>query len=157
MSLPSRPGIQVPSEDIPAAITRSIGTDIKILDAYKSRDFMMVLESEESVASLEVDKQVMDQINLDPGGVIFTAKTADGKSADFVSRYFTPQCDLFEDPVTGSAHCTLVPYWAGKLNKDKLTAKQVSKRVGHLHCENQTSKVLVTGQAITYLEGHVYV
>ena len=70
-----------------------------------------------------MDRQLFDQINLDPGGVIVTAI---GDNCDFISRFFTPQASILEDPVTGSAHCSLIPFWAKRLNKKELYAQQVS-------------------------------
>jgi predicted PhzF superfamily epimerase YddE/YHI9 len=84
--------------------------------------------------------------------VIVTAK---GDEADFVSRFFAPKAGIAEDPVTGSAHCELVPYWAPRLGKSRLTAHQVSARGGELWCENRGARVVIAGRAIKYLEGIV--
>ena len=81
--------------------------------------------------------------------------TAPGDEVDFVSRFFGPQVGVDEDPVTGSAHCALVPLWAEKLGKTELTAKQVSKRGGDLHCELKGDRVLLRGQAVTFLRGQI--
>jgi predicted PhzF superfamily epimerase YddE/YHI9 len=89
---------------------------------------------------------------LDPGGIIVTAK---GDQVDFVSRFFTPGASVFEDPVTGSAHCTLTPYWANELNKNKLKALQISERRGNLDCELKGDRVIISGQAVKYLEGKI--
>ena len=100
---------------------------------------MLIYNTEQEVANIKLNRQMFDQINLDPGGVIVTAK---GDNCDFVSRFFTPQASILEDPVTGSAHCSLVPYWAAKLNKSKLHALQLSERVGKLFCEDKGDRVL---------------
>ena len=76
---------------------------------------------------------ILNQINLDPGGIVVTAK---GDEVDFVSRFFTPQASIFEDPVTGSAHCSLIPYWSQKLEKKSMYALQLSPRVGQLQCRD---------------------
>lgn len=79
--------------------------------------------------------------------------TAPGDTVDFVSRYFAPKIGVPEDPVTGSAHCVLTPYWAKRLGKDSLEARQISKRGGALSCRLRGDRVLLTGQAVKYLEG----
>ena len=97
-----------------------------------------------------INRQVFDQINLDPGGVIITAK---GEQSDFVSRFFTPQASILEDPATGSAHCSLIPYWSEQLGKNELSSIQLSKRVGEFFCVDNGDKVLISGNAITYSVG----
>jgi predicted PhzF superfamily epimerase YddE/YHI9 len=83
--------------------------------------------------------------------------TAPGMQFDFVSRFFAPAVGIDEDPVTGSAHCNLIPYWASRLGKDKLHAFQVSARTGELWCESKGDRVLMSGKAVTYLKGEVYI
>ena len=121
---------------------------------FKARDYLLVFEDEETIRALDPDQRQMDQINLDPGGVIVTAP---GTKADFVSRFFTPQASIFEDPVTGSAHCSLIPYWSEKLGKDSMRALQLSPREGQLFCTNAGDRVLIGGQAITYMTGEITV
>lgn len=123
-------------------------------DILKARDYLLVFKNEETVRSLQPDPTIMNQINLDPGGIIVTAK---GKQVDFVSRFFTPQASIFEDPVTGSAHCSLIPYWSQQLGKDEMVALQVSPRGGRLLCKNLGDRVLIGGEAVTYLEGKITV
>ncbi len=117
---------------------------------FKARDYLLVYEDEDTVRQMAPNQAVLDQINLNPGGIIITAP---GHEVDFVSRFFTPQATIFEDPVTGSAHCTLIPYWSERLGKAELTARQVSLRGGRLLCRQQGERVLISGQAVTYLEG----
>lgn len=124
------------------------------IETLKSRDYMLVFENEEMIRNLEPNQRILDQINLDPGGVIVTAK---GEEVDFVSRFFTPQASIFEDPVTGSAHCSLIPYWSEKLGKDSMVALQLSLRGGKLFCKNVGERVLISGEAVTYLEGHIII
>ena len=81
--------------------------------------------------------------------------SAKGEDCDFVSRFFTPQATILEDPVTGSAHCTLAPYWSNKLNKTNLYAKQLSQRGGELWCNIKDNRVLIKGEAICYLKGEI--
>jgi PhzF family phenazine biosynthesis protein len=120
----------------------------------KSRDYMLVFENEEIIRNLRPNQNIINRINLDPGGVIVTSP---GKDVDFVSRYFTPQASIFEDPVTGSAHCSLIPYWGEKLGKESMLALQLSPRVGKLFCKNLGERVLISGEAVTYLEGYIII
>jgi PhzF family phenazine biosynthesis protein len=124
----------------------------KPVEVLKSRDYVLVFENEEIIRHLEPNQSIINQINLDPGGV---SVTAPGKEVDFVSRFFTPQASIFEDPVTGSAHCSLIPYWSERLGKESMSALQLSSRVGKLFCKNAGERVLISGEAITYLEGHI--
>lgn len=117
-----------------------------------SRDFVLVYSSEQDVRDIQINRQIVDQINLDPGGIIITAP---GDHCDFVLRYFTPQASIFEDPVTGSAHCSLIPYWSKRLNKKTMMAMQLSDRVGKLFCEDKGERVLIAGNAKTYLVGSI--
>ena len=131
-----------------------------ILDAFhhrprevlKSRDYVLVFEDEEVIRNLEPNQSILDQINLNPGGVIVTAP---GKEVDFVSRFFTPQASIFKDPVTGSAHCSLIPYWSERLGKDQMIALQLSSRGGKLFCRNAGERVFISGEAVTYMEGYI--
>ncbi|WLQ17452.1 PhzF family phenazine biosynthesis protein [Hahella aquimaris] len=120
------------------------------LEILRARDIVLVYADEEAIRALQPDRMLMDRINLDPGGVVVTAP---GKEVDFVSRFFTPQAHIFEDPVTGSAHCSLAPYWAARLGKTSLTAAQLSQRGGRMDCEVSGDRVLISGSAVTYLRG----
>jgi phenazine biosynthesis protein PhzF family len=133
--------------ELPGDIRRSLNIDP--IEIYKARDYMLVFASQRDIETIIVDRFWFDKINLDPGGVVVTAP---GNDCDFVSRFFTPQATILEDPVTGSAHCTLVPYWAKRLGKKKLFAKQLSSRGGQLHCTLDGERVLLEGEAITYAE-----
>jgi predicted PhzF superfamily epimerase YddE/YHI9 len=127
---------------------------LKPSEVYKARDYMLVYDSREEVENVVVDRTIFDEINLDPGGVIITAP---GNDSDFVSRFFTPQSTILEDPVTGSAHCTLAPYWAERLGKKLLLARQLSKRGGELYCHVLHESVLLKGSAVTYLKGELFI
>ena len=96
---------------------------------------------------LKINTRYFNKINLDPGGVVVTAK---GTSSDFVSRYFTPQSTILEDPATGSSHCSLIPFWSKRLNKTHLTSVQLSKRIGEFECINHSKRVTVIGSAVNY-------
>ncbi|MDJ0646305.1 MAG: PhzF family phenazine biosynthesis protein, partial [Flavobacteriaceae bacterium] len=124
MDFPSRPATKT---YLPEIIRDSL--NIQPIEVYRDRDYLLVYEHEKEIRSLRPNQAILTRINLDPGGIIVTAK---GNNVDFVSRFFTPQAPIFEDPVTGSAHCTLTPYWAKRLNKLELHALQVSERVGEL-------------------------
>jgi PhzF family phenazine biosynthesis protein len=136
--------------DIPQIIFDAM--QVKPVEVLKSRDYMLVYETEEIIRRIEPNQSILNQINLDPGGVVITAK---GDEVDFVSRYFTPQASIFEDPVTGSAHCSLIPYWSERLGKETLLALQLSPRGGKLICKNLGERVLISGEAVTYLEGSI--
>lgn len=122
-------------------------------EIYKARDYVLVYQNEQEILDLQINRAQLDQINLDPGGVVVTAK---GDHCDFVSRFFTPQATILEDPVTGSAHCSLVPFWAERLQNNELNAKQLSKRGGFLKCSLIGDKVLLLGQARTYAIGTLW-
>jgi PhzF family phenazine biosynthesis protein len=140
----------------PAAAPKVILDAIPIepLEVLKARDFLLVFEHETEISQMRPRRDLMDQINLDPGGVIVTAP---GEEVDFVSRFFTPQATIFEDPVTGSAHCSLIPYWSERLRKEEMVALQLSARGGKLYCRNAGQRVLISGKAVTYLEGEIWV
>ena len=147
LDFPSRPGV---ATDAPAGLIEAIGREPK--EIYKSRDYMLVYESEADV--LAIDPDFNSLIKIGAHAVIVTAA---GDSSDFVSRFFAPEVGVPEDPVTGSAHCTLIPYWAGKLGKNELYARQVSSRGGELFCELLGDRVTIAGDAVLYMKGEIYV
>ena len=120
----------------------------KPLEALRSEDYFIVFPSEQDVRGLYPDMGLLAKV--DSRGVIVTAK---GEKADFVSRFFAPKYGVNEDPVTGSAHCALIPYWSGKLGKKDLIAHQVSKRGGELFCTDRGDRVVISGRAVPYMEG----
>ena len=125
--------------------------NFKSIEAYKGRDdFLAILDSEDLIKNLEINFEMLKQI--DSRGLIVSAK---GTKYDFVSRCFFPDAGVNEDPVTGSAHTTLTPYWSKKLNKNKLHAFQLSKRGGFLFCEEKGERVIIGGKAVQYLEGKI--
>ena len=148
LDLPSRMPIV---SELPEIIKKSLNIQPK--EVYKSRDYLLVYDTEKEIKNIKVNRQIFDQINLDPGGVIVTAK---GENCDFVSRFFTPQASILEDPVTGSAHCSLVPFWSLKLGRKELNALQISDRVGKLQCQNKKSRVIISGKAKTYSIGNLW-
>ncbi len=143
MDLPSRP--PAPAE-VPPALIEALGAHAR--QWLKSRDWLAVFDAEDDVRALR------------PGFAALAAfdkviVTAPGKDADFVSRFFAPSAGVDEDPVTGSAHCTLTPYWAKRLGRARLRARQVSARGGELVCEERGDRVGVAGRAARYLEGTI--
>ena len=125
----------------------------KIKETYLSRDLLLLLENEEQVKNLMVNFDLLKTITI-CHGFIATALSSN-KEYNFVSRYFAPNVGINEDHVTGSSHTTLIPFWAERLGKNKLIAKQLSKRGGTLYCENNGDRVKIAGKAKLYLEGNI--
>lgn len=120
-------------------------------EAFRGKtDLMLVFETENDIVTCKPD--LLQIATLGGRGVIVTAP---GTSSDFVSRFFAPQAGINEDPVTGSAHTTLTPYWAGLLGRTELTAMQLSARKGFLKCKHLGDRVEISGQAVAYLEGTI--
>jgi PhzF family phenazine biosynthesis protein len=136
---------------VPEKLLASIGTTA-VVEVLRSRDYFVVLPNEEAVRNAEPDYTVMKE--LDTIGVIVTAK---GHEADVVSRCFYPGAGIPEDPVTGSAHCNIVPYWSEKLGKTKLFCQQLSPRGGDLQCELAGDRVLMSGKCVLFLQGEITV
>lgn len=113
-------------------------------------DYMLIYETQEEIEAMQPNFHLLNE--LDCRGVIITAK---GNDVDFVSRFFAPQCGIPEDPVTGSAHTTLTPYWSEKLNKKVMTAKQLSERGGDIQCEYHGDRVKISGNGVCYLVGEI--
>jgi len=135
--------------DVPPELARALGcTPTEVLAA---RDYLVVLEDEAAVRSLDPDMTELSR--LDRSAVIVTAP---GRTCDFVSRFFAPAKGVPEDPVTGSSHCTLIPFWAERLGKTRLLARQVSARGGELQCELRGDRVGMAGRAVLYLEGFIH-
>lgn len=130
----------------PAELKQALGTIIK--SCWIAEDILVEVESEADVAALTPDFAKF--IGLPGRGVILTAM---GNDVDFVSRWFGPKVGVLEDPVTGSAHTLLTPFWSGRLGKTTLTAKQISKRGGELTCQLTEDRVLLSGQAVKAVEG----
>ena len=122
-----------------------------VIGAYQSRDCVLLVESERAVQAIIPNMELLGQIP-DSFAVIVTAK---GSSVDFVSRFFAPNAGIPEDPVTGSSHSTLIPFWAERLQKKQMIAKQLSKRGGTLYCEDCGERVKISGKAVLYLSGEI--
>ena len=134
--------------ETPQELIQGLGkTPIK---TFASADYLTIFSSEEEVLQLTPNFTQLQK--LDRRGVIASAP---GKDVDFVSRFFAPNAGINEDPVTGSAHCLLTPYWANRLDRTHLTAKQLSARGGYLLCTQQGERVLISGRATLYLQGEI--
>lgn len=147
MDFPARIPIQT---DISYIVEQAFG--IPPLEVWKSEDLMVLFESESDIRNLQPSIDKLSKIK-DYFAVIATAK---GDSVDFVSRFFAPNAGIPEDPVTGRAHCTLVPFWSKRLNKSRLHAKQLSERTGELFCENMGERVIMSGYAVLFFKGEIY-
>ncbi|MDQ8193255.1 PhzF family phenazine biosynthesis protein [Coraliomargarita sp. SDUM461004] len=137
----------VPCEP-PAALIEGLGKVPS--QCFKGMDYMAVYKDEATIRSLSPDFTKLRELNL--RGVIVTAP---GKSSDFVSRFFAPNFGINEDPVTGSAHCAMTPYWADRLGKSDMMATQLSRRTGQLRCRLSKDRVLIAGKTIAYLKGDI--
>jgi PhzF family phenazine biosynthesis protein len=147
MDFPSRKPV---AAELPKIIQQALNIQPKLV--LKSRDYVLVYDTVQEIKDLVIDRQLFDLINLDPGGVVVTAK---GEDCDFVSRFFTPQATLLEDPVTGSSHCSLIPFWSEMLQKKEMRAMQLSQRTGELFCTDKGQRVIVAGYAKTYSIGSI--
>lgn len=145
--------------DFPTDVYEAVETPEALLQAfgkapqetYKGKtDYLLIFETEDEVAGFNPDTNLVNSVEA--RGVIVSAP---GRDVDFVSRFFCPQVGIVEDPVTGSAHTTLTPYWSKRLNKQVMSAKQLSKRQGNLTCEYLGDRVKITGKAVTYLTGEI--
>lgn len=147
LDFPSRP--PAPCEQpCPGLVAALGGNPAEVLAA---RDYFVVYSSEEELRSLKPDMQAL--MTIDRFAVIATAP---GREADFVSRFFAPAKGVPEDPVTGSSHCSLIPYWSHRLGKKKLHAYQVSPRGGELWCEDRGERVTISGKAVRFFEGTIF-
>lgn len=147
LNFPQLPAQPVFSSDL---LTKALGMQAQQVLASQ-RDLMAVLDSEQAVRELKPDLRTIAQI--DQTAVMVTAK---GENCDFVSRFFAPRAGIPEDPVTGSSFCTLAPYWADRLNKSELHARQLSLRGGEIWCEPADDRVKIAGHAMIYLQGTIH-
>jgi|SRR5688572_4414209 len=127
--------------------------NLKPISAFKGKsDYLLLFSNEEAILNIQPNFNEIEK--LDSRGVIISAK---GNHVDFVSRFFGPQVGIKEDPVTGSAHTTLTPYWAKQLGKTELSAIQLSARKGHLQCKYLNDRVEISGRARLYLKGEIFI
>jgi PhzF family phenazine biosynthesis protein len=147
LDFPARPAAACP---VPSGLEEALGHPFSEVQAV-DRDYLVVYPSESIVRHLTPDTSLLEK--LDKSVIV----TAPGEKADFVSRYFAPLLGIPEDPVTGSAHCTLIPYWSKKLGKKEMKANQVSARGGTLYCRDEGDRMKIGGQAVTYLQGRIII
>ncbi len=146
MNFPARMPVEC---TVPEALLKGLSSQpAKVL---RSRDYFLVYRTQEEIENLAVDFNFLNTVET--LGFIMTAP---GKDADFVSRFFVPNSVIGEDPVTGSAHATLIPYWAKELNKTDMKAIQLSKRTGHLWCSSLGDRVTIAGKAVLYMKGEYF-
>lgn len=146
MDFPARPA--EPCE-VPGALLAGLG--LETATVLRARDYLVVLESEAAVRAIKPDFAKL--MEVETFGIIVTAP---GDGTDFVSRFFAPRMGVPEDPVTGSSHCTLIPYWAKRLGRQHMKAHQVSARGGEIFCGHYDARVSIAGHAALYLEGTIY-
>jgi PhzF family phenazine biosynthesis protein len=147
MNFPSRK--PVPAQTSPL-LSQALGAEP--IEVLKARDLMAVFKDESTIRGMSPNFEKLEQIP-DTFAIIVTAP---GEKSDFVSRFFAPKAGIPEDPVTGSAHCTLIPYWSGKLRKEQLHAHQLSRRGGELFCEHLNDRVRISGHAVLYAAGELH-
>ncbi len=145
MDFPAQPLIPC---NVPDEIVKALGK--APIECLRSEDYIAVFETASDVLSIKPDIGYLKKLDL--RGVVITARS---RQYDFVSRFFAPKQGIDEDPVTGSTHTQLIPYWAQKLGKAKMRVKQVSKRGGELVCELHEDRVLISGKAVKFLEGKI--
>jgi len=144
LDFPSRPAAKC---EAPPLLAESLGA--QPVEVFKNRDYLAVFERQEQIAALSPNLAELAKLE----GVQGVCVTAPGSDCDFVSRYFAPSVGVPEDSVTGSTHCGLIPYWAKRLGKAKMRARQLSPRGGDVFCEDRGERVGIGGTAITYVQG----
>ena len=144
------PAYELSPVEVTDAMTKALG--VRPLEAYKARDLLCVLENEESVQKLLPDPEKLMQLD----GLLLHV-TAQGSETDCVSRSFAPKLSVNEDPVCGSGHCHIIPYWADRLGKNDLVAYQASKRGGTLYCRREGGKIYMAGKAALYSVDELFI
>ena len=145
MDFPARPPIKTGGVE---EMVDALG--VKPVQFLAARDAFVVLSSESELRALSPD-----MVKLTALSYLGTIATAPGDEVDFVSRFFAPRYGILEDPVTGSAHCELIPYWAERLGRTKMLARQISKRGGTIYCEYMGERVKIGGRALTFMRGEI--
>lgn len=135
--------------EYPADLLKALRVE-EVVGVYRNRDIVVEMQDEKAVANCKPDFSLLKSLGEK---VIITAPGTNG--IDFVSRFFAPSAGIDEDPVTGSAHSQLIPFWAEKLNKKKMMARQISKRVGDLECKWWGDRVTMSGQCVFYMKGEI--
>lgn len=148
LDFPSRPPVEI---SIDPRIETCLGVPVR--GCFQSRDLIVLVDGAAQVRNMKPDFQLMAEI-IPEFGIV---PTAPGVDCDFVSRYFDPHDAIIEDPVTGSAHCTLIPFWKNRLQKTEFVARQLSDRGGTLYCRDEGARVKISGGASLYLQGELKV
>lgn len=148
MDFPAQPAKEVSP---PPGLLKAMGTEASFV-GFNGADYLLLLESEKTIADLNPDYVQLAKVPC--RGVMVTSVSASSQY-DFVSRFFAPQAGINEDPVTGSAHCCLAPFWAGRLQKKEMTAFQASSRGGVVKVRVREERVLLSGQAVTVFKGEL--
>ncbi|SNT63021.1 phenazine biosynthesis protein PhzF family [Streptosporangium subroseum] len=150
--------------DFPVKVLREVSPPSGLIEALGVKplwtgknvwDYLVEVESEEAVRAVSPDFRALEAV--DARGIIVTARASQSSDADYVSRFFAPRVGVPEDPVTGSAHCALAPYWSGKLGSDALVGAQLSERGGVVHTTMRGDRVELAGHAVTVLSGELHV
>ncbi len=147
MDFPAKPPGKCP---IPDGLIEGLG--VRPIEVLSSDDYIAIFETEEDILSISPDFIKLKELAL--RGI---AVTAPGSRSDFVSRFFAPKYGINEDPVTGSAHCELAPYWSKRLKKNRIHARQLSKRGGEIYCEVKGDRVLLSGRAVKFMESEIII
>jgi len=147
LDFPAQHGVEC---EVPKAMLEALGASPR--ECYRAMDYMAIFDSEDEITAMAPDFHRLKSLGL--RGVIIASP---GITSDFVSRFFAPNFGVDEDPVTGSAHCMLAPYWAGRLGKRDMSARQLSKRTGRLRCRVEGDRVLISGRAVAYLTGTIQI
>lgn len=147
MDFPSRKPVRIDCIDLLGKALGSIPREV-----YKSRDLLALFDTETQIREMKPHFELLNQVE-EGLGVIVTAR---GDRVDFVSRFFAPKAGILEDPVTGSSHCTLIPFWSERLQKRALCAHQLSSRFGELFCEDRGERVRIGGHAVLFSRGEFF-
>ena len=147
MDFPARPPVETVA---PQFLTEALGVEARYV--LESRDLLVVFENEDIIQNMSPDFDTIKKIKSHFAIIV----TAPGNNSDFVSRFFTPNAGINEDPVTGSAHCTLIPYWAKRLGKNTMHAYQLSSRKGELFCEYSGERVKISGYSTLFAKGEIH-
>jgi predicted PhzF superfamily epimerase YddE/YHI9 len=147
MDFPSNEGKEIPAPDY---LIDGLGAEP--LEILQSRDLLVIFNNQQEVEKIKPNFSILEKVET--FGIIISSQ---GEQCDFVSRFFAPRAGINEDPVTGSAHTTLIPYWAKKLNKNKLEATQLSERKGKLTCEYLGKRVKIAGTAKLFMKGEILI
>jgi len=148
MNFPARPPVEA---NPPTILTEALGVEASYV--LESRDLLVIFEKENAIQNMTPDFDKIKKIKSHFAVIV----SAPGENSDFVSRFFAPNAGVNEDPVTGSSHCTLIPYWANRLKKNKLHAYQLSSRKGELFCEYSGDHVRISGHSTLFAKGEIYI